>query len=82
MKKAVNRTTNRELLKEYDFSRGKRGKYARRYAEGSNVIVLPPDWTEVFPTAESVHEALRGLISLADKVGGKRSRKRLSKNSR
>ena len=29
--------------KEYDFSRGERGKYASRYQKGSNVVVLDPD---------------------------------------
>ena len=28
---------------EYDFSRGVRGKYSRRYAQGTNVVVLQPD---------------------------------------
>ena len=28
---------------EYDFPQGVRGKHARRYAEGTNVIVLEPD---------------------------------------
>ena len=56
------------MLKEYDFSKGVRGKYAQRYAEGTNVVVLPPDLAEAFPTAEAVHEALRGLVSLAEKV--------------
>ena len=29
-----------EMLPEYDFSRGVRGKYADRYAEGHHVVVL------------------------------------------
>jgi len=29
-----------EMLQEYDFRRGVRGKYAKRYAQGTNVIVL------------------------------------------
>jgi hypothetical protein len=32
-----------DMLPEYDFSKGVRGKYAKRYAEGSNVVVLSPD---------------------------------------
>jgi hypothetical protein len=35
MKKAPER--NNDMLREYDFSQGIRGKYARRYAKGSNV---------------------------------------------
>ena len=54
-----------EMLKEYDFSKGVRGKYAKRYAAGSNVIVLSPDVAEVFPDSESVNEALRVLVKIA-----------------
>ena len=32
------------MLKEYDFLKGVRGKYARRYARGGNVVVLDPAW--------------------------------------
>jgi uncharacterized protein (DUF4415 family) len=47
---------------EYDFSKGVRGKYAKQYAEGTNVVVLEPDIAHEFPTAESVNHALRSLI--------------------
>lgn len=43
----------------YDFSRGVRGKYAKRYARGSNVVLLEPAIAEQFPTAKSVNDALR-----------------------
>lgn len=57
--------TNRdELRAEYDFAGGQRGKYAARYAEGSNVVVLDPDVAAVFPDAESVNRALRKLAGL------------------
>jgi hypothetical protein len=55
----------RKTYDEYDFSRGVRGKYAERYAAGSNVVVLSPDVAEVFPDSESVNEALRALIKIA-----------------
>lgn len=50
MKKANKTRTRRksEMLNEYDFSKGVRGKYAKRYAEGSNVVVLSPDVAEAF----------------------------------
>jgi len=47
---------------EYDFSNGVRGKYAKRYAEGTNVVLLEPDIAEEFPTSESVNEALRSFL--------------------
>ena len=76
MKKASNKKSHPDMLKEYDFSKGVRGKYAQRYAEGSNVVVLPPDLAQAFPTAEAVHDALRGLVSLAQKAATKRRRQR------
>ncbi len=54
-----------EMLDEYDFSKGVRGKYAQRYAAGSNVVVLAPDVADVFPDSTSVNEALRALIKIA-----------------
>jgi hypothetical protein len=53
-----------ELLDEYDFSGGVRGKYAERYAAGTNVVVLEPDVAEVFRDSESVNSALRVLARL------------------
>lgn len=55
-----------EMREEYDFTAGIRGKYASRYAEGSNVVVLSPDVAEAFPNSEAVNEALRLLIKLAN----------------
>lgn len=65
MKKVI---TDTEMLEEYDFSKGIRGKYAQRYAEGSNVVVISPDVAEVFPDSESVNEALRMLIKVAQRT--------------
>ena len=70
MKKA-RRERRSDMRREYDFSQGIRGKYAKRYAEGSNVVVLSPDIAKVFRTSESVNEALRTLV----RVGSKRMRK-------
>lgn len=53
------------MLNEYDFSKGVRGKYVKRYAAGTNVVVLSPDVAEVFPDSESVNEALRVLLKIA-----------------
>lgn len=47
---------------EYDFSKGVRGKYAKQYANGTNVILLDHDVAKAFPTSESVNKALRNLI--------------------
>ncbi len=57
---------NGEMRDHYDFSGGVRGKYAKRYAEGTNVIVLDPDVAEVFKDRESVNETLRAVAHLID----------------
>ena len=58
------REKNNEMLGEYDFSQGLRGKYARRYAEGTNVVVLEPDVAKAFPNAEAVNSSLRSLAEI------------------
>jgi hypothetical protein len=59
---------NDELRPEYDLSKlkgGVKGKYASKYKEGTNLILLAPDVAEVFKDNESVNEALRLLIKIA-----------------
>ena len=56
-----------EMLPEYDFSKGVRGKYAQRYAEGTNIVVLSPDLVRFFPDSESVNRALRALVEVAQR---------------
>ncbi len=58
-----------EMLEEYDFSKGVRGKYAKAYKEGVNVVKLDSDISEFFPDAKSVNEALRTLIKLVKDNG-------------
>ena len=53
-----------EMLPEYDFSGGVRGKYASRFAKDSIMVVLDPDVAEVFPDPESVNKALRSLTQI------------------
>ena len=56
-----------DMLEEYDFSQGVRGKYARRYAKGTNVVVIEPDVAKIFPDHDSVNEALRSLAVIIEK---------------
>ena len=54
-----------DLLPEYDFSQMKgavRGKYAERYREGTNLVLLDPDVAAAFPDAKAVNDALRRLL--------------------
>ena len=59
MKKTKSRSSANGMRAESDFRGGVRGKYARRYARGSNVVLLDPDVAKVFPDAASVNRALR-----------------------
>ena len=68
MKKEPETARIEELREEYDFSRGVRGKYAGRYAEGANIVVLDPDVAKVFPDSKSVNQALRALVEVANKA--------------
>lgn len=52
------------MRKEYDFSKGVRGKYARKYKEGTNIVVLDPDVAKVFKTPTSVNQVLRSLAEI------------------
>jgi hypothetical protein len=62
MKKSSNKTGHQPMQDEYDFSQGERGKYARRYAQGANVVVLEPDVAKVFSTSKAVNASLRKII--------------------
>ena len=68
MKKEPETARIDELREEYDFSRGVRGKYAARYAEGANIVVLDPDVAKVFRDSKSVNQALRALVEVANKA--------------
>jgi hypothetical protein len=61
-----------EMRPEYDFSQLKgrvRGKYAERYREGTNLVLLDPDVAAAFPDAKAVNEALRLLMDVAQRRG-------------
>jgi hypothetical protein len=42
---------------------GVRGKYAKRYREGTNLVLIDPDLHKIFPDSESVNRALRDYVS-------------------
>ena len=50
-----------DMRDNYEFKGGVRGRYAARYEQGSNVVVLDPDVAEVFSDSASVNQALRAL---------------------
>ena len=72
--KTIKKKKSDEMRPEYDFSKGIRGKYAKEYAKGTNVIVLDPDVSAYFPNKESVNESLRSLIKLATSLPKKKDK--------
>jgi hypothetical protein len=54
------------MRSEYDFSGGVRGKYAKRFLESSNLVLLDPDVAEMFPTETAVNNALRALARIIE----------------
>ena len=77
MKKVRSSQEPEEMLPEYDFSGGVRGKYAGRFAKDTIMVVLDPDVAEVFPDPSSVNKALRAVGHIirdrARKTGRRRS---------
>jgi hypothetical protein len=51
-----------EMRAEYDFAGGVRGKYAARFAEGTNLVLLASDVAAEFPTSTAVNKALRQIL--------------------
>ncbi len=61
------------LLPEYNFSKGVKGKYTRKYAKGNNLVLLAPDVIKLFPDSDSVNETLRAVAKIA-----RRTRKKVA----
>lgn len=59
------------MRKEYDFSKGVKGKYAGKYKAGTNIVLLDPDVAKVFKSAKLVNEALRSLSRIIKAQGQK-----------
>ena len=57
---------DRDILDEYDFSGGQRGKYAKQYHRETNIVVLDPGVAETFPNSEAVNQALRSITVLKE----------------
>lgn len=55
-------SNDQEMRPEYPpelIKSGVRGKYAKRYREGTNVVPIDPELQKIFPNAEAVNSALR-----------------------
>lgn len=68
MKEKLKPDMDDDLRPEYDLAdlmkSGVRGKYAKRFREGTNLVLLEPDISKAFPTDQAVNEALRLVIKL------------------
>jgi len=70
MKQELAMPREKPMRKEYDLSHlkgGIRGKYFKRAMSGSNLVLLDPDLSTVFPDSKSVNRALRLLQDIATK---------------
>ncbi len=68
MKKESKFQVEDDLRPEYDLKTllktGIRGKYAQRFREGTNLVLLEPDVAKAFPNPERVNEVLRLVMQL------------------
>ena len=62
------------MRKEYDFRKADFGKYAARYAAGTNVVLLDPDIAPLSPDSKSVNDTLRALVRIAELASNSASR--------
>lgn len=58
----------RKQYKREDLGKGTRGKHDAAYSKGTYLVLISPDVAAVFPTAEEVNDALRGLVQVARKT--------------
>lgn len=64
MKKRPTRPESDDMLPEYDFRGGVRGKYAKRLSRCANFVVLDPDVAKHFPDADELNDFLRTVIRI------------------
>ena len=60
--KKVDEDEPRQEYTRDELGTGVRGRYLSAFRAGTNLVRLDPDVANVFPTDESVNEALRSLI--------------------
>jgi hypothetical protein len=62
-----------EMRTEYrreDLGKGVRGKHYEEFKKGSNLILLTPELSKIFPTNEAVNTALSSLVVVARSATG------------
>ena len=66
-----------EMRPEYrreDLGKGVRGKHYEAFKKGSNLVLLTPELSKIFPTNEAVNAALSSLVGVARSATGPTSR--------
>jgi hypothetical protein len=74
-----------EMRTEYrreDLGKGVRGKHYEEFKKGSNLVLLSPELSKIFPTNEAVNTALSSLVVVARSATGltSRSKPRVNRN--
>ena len=67
----MNQRENDDLRPEYPaelIRSGIRGKYVKRFKEGSNVVIIDPDLSDAFPNSRAVNEALRDYLASQERA--------------
>ena len=57
-----------EMRAEYrrdELGQGVRGKHFSEFQKGSNLVLLTPELSKIFPTNEAVNDALNSLVGVA-----------------
>ena len=73
-----------EMRAEYrreDLGKGTRGKHYAEFKKGSNLVLLTPELSKIFPTNEAVIAALSSLVSVARTATGLTNKVRSRKRS-
>lgn len=79
MKKVPAKKASDDLRDEYDLSRlsgAVRGKYYSRATAGSNLVLIDPELSSLFPDSDSVNRALRLLAETAKAATGSSRRRK------
>ena len=69
----MNQVDEDNMLSEYDFSKGERGKHYEQYRKGVHLAHIEPEIAQMFKDPAAVNAALRKLVEIApeyiEKVG-------------
>jgi len=63
MKKPSKPKKKPDMRPEYDFSQGKRGQFAKRFAKGTNLVLLRPEVAAAYPDSDAVNRTLLKLMA-------------------